>query len=205
MSGWPGCLNLHNLICWMPPVLRRPSRPGEGPADRAVTARPDRLYIEALGSLESLPAGGLVIAAEQVSGRGRRGRCQPHGCNLYVPGRSGILSAVSRLWRGWSLAVEVRWPMRLSMRSWTTTHGPTTYSIGGGKLGGILIETAGHASGRASAVVGIGVTKHVRRRGVCYRSGSLLDRCPACGRLESGRNQLLGRSAQSSFALAGRV
>lgn len=109
---------------------------------------------------QSAASGSVCLAEWQRAGRGRQGRVwvSPFGCNLYL----------SLLWRfvagpaalaGLSLAVGValvqalrdcvdgefglKWPNDLFWR--------------GHKLGGILVEIAGEASGPSHAIIGIGL------------------------------------------------
>lgn len=154
----------------------------------------DSTNTEALRRLESLPAGGLVIAAEQqVSGRGRRGRswASPHGCNLYVSAVWDFERGAEAM-AGLSLAVGVAVADALEHEGLDGIglKWPNDILHGGGKLGGILIEIAGHASGRASAVVGIGVNLSMPDAEASAIDQPWTDARRAGG-LESGRNQLL--------------
>jgi BirA family biotin operon repressor/biotin-[acetyl-CoA-carboxylase] ligase len=111
------------------------------------------------------PEGTIVLADEQVGGRGRSGRewFSPKGCGVWasiivrpsVDARRlaglGIVTAVavaSALGREFGVAARVKWPNDIL--------------AGGRKLGGILVE-AGQVAGEAveSAVVGIGLNVDV--------------------------------------------
>ena len=106
------------------------------------------------------PHGTVLVCEHQSAGRGRRG-------NAWIGSVGGSL-AFSILWRfpggagtlsGLSLAVAVgaaRGLERQGMRR-VKVKWPNDLYCGEGKLGGILIETAGSASGPIAAIVGVGV------------------------------------------------
>lgn len=111
------------------------------------------------------PEGTLVVADEQLSGRGRRGRSwhSPGGGNLYCslvlrPGRP------QREWPelSWVVAGAVALAVgRLGISKVTLKH-PNDVLVGGRKVAGVLLE-ARSAPGRAGGLVaGIGV--NVARR-----------------------------------------
>ena len=105
-------------------------------------------------------SGTVVFAEAQSAGRGRRGRAwrSPLGANLMF----------SVLWRfdagfaalaGLSLAVGVALAEALEgvgvprvMLKW-----PNDLQVDGRKLGGILVEVSGEASGPCAAVIGVGI------------------------------------------------
>lgn len=110
---------------------------------------------------ENGDASGLVIVAEQqVSGRGRRGRhwVSPYGCNLYLSLVWGFEGGVQAI-EGLSLAVgvavlrglkrcgvkgvELKWPNDLLWQQ--------------KKVGGILLEVIGDPSGFCQVIVGVGL------------------------------------------------
>jgi BirA family biotin operon repressor/biotin-[acetyl-CoA-carboxylase] ligase len=115
--------------------------------------------------------GTVVVCEHQSAGRGRRG-------NSWI-GSIGASLAFSILWRfpegaralaGLSLAVGVgvaRGLERQGVRA-VRVKWPNDLYCGESKLGGVLIETSGKASGPSAAVVGVGVnvrlTTPVRER-----------------------------------------
>jgi len=111
-------------------------------------------------SLEGSLSGYVVLAEQQSSGQGRRGKpwVSPFGCNIYLsvlwrfqfgPAQLGCLSlliavAVVRVLR--QLGVEgagVKWPNDIYWQN--------------KKLAGILLEVRGEASGPSAVVVGVGL------------------------------------------------
>ena len=104
--------------------------------------------------------GTVLVCEHQSAGRGRRG-------NSWVSTVGGGVT-FSILWRfsrgagalaGLSLAVAVSAAEaleRLGVRH-VELKWPNDLYCGGGKLGGILIETSGEAAGSSAAVIGIGV------------------------------------------------
>lgn len=115
--------------------------------------------------LREQPRSGLICLAEQqTAGRGRRGRswASPLACNFYgsiswtfddgfavVEGLSlavGVAVAQA-LERAGAQGIQLKWPNDLM--------------VGERKLGGILLEMQGEASGPCHLVVGIGVNFHI--------------------------------------------
>lgn len=117
------------------------------------------------GVLEGRPSGFTVFAEQQSAGRGRRGRvwASPVAQNLYFSTIFRAGGGVQAL-QGLSLAVgiviaevindcydvncKVKWPNDLL--------------VSGKKLGGILVELAGDASGDCAAVIGIGLNCNMK-------------------------------------------
>jgi len=110
-------------------------------------------------------SGSVIIAEQQVSGRGRRGRqwVSPYGCNLYLSLVWGFEGGVQAI-EGLSLAVgvavlrglkrcgaegiELKWPNDLLWQQ--------------KKAGGILLEVIGDPSGFCQVVVGVGLNVGMR-------------------------------------------
>jgi BirA family transcriptional regulator, biotin operon repressor / biotin---[acetyl-CoA-carboxylase] ligase len=107
---------------------------------------------------EGAPAGTVVVADEQLRGRGRAGRCwaSPPGLGLWfsVVGAAGAAAGVLPLVVGVTVAqaldtfldgveVEIKWPNDL-------------YFVGR-KLGGILCEGSWEGGRRGAVVVGVGL------------------------------------------------
>lgn len=125
----------------------------------------NRYLMEKAG--EGLEGPFLCLAESQSAGRGRRGRSwiSPFGQNLYLsllwrfergPDALSALSLAAGVAIAAALAemgvagIGIKWPNDLC-------HG-------GRKLGGILIELAGEASGPWDAVVGVGLNVDMRNR-----------------------------------------
>ncbi|MDJ0879474.1 MAG: biotin--[acetyl-CoA-carboxylase] ligase [Halieaceae bacterium] len=121
----------------------------------------DSTNAEAMRRIERDGTSGLVISAEQqTAGRGRRGRgwVSPRAANIYLSVVWQFRQGVEAM-DGLSLAVGVAVADALGERGLPAValKWPNDLLHGGAKLGGILVETSGHAAGPTSAVVGIGV------------------------------------------------
>lgn len=105
-------------------------------------------------------SGEVCIAEHQTAGRGRRGRSwtSPYGCNLYL----------SLLWQfaggpatlgGLSLAagIAVLDAVRQAGARQAGLKWPNDIYGDGAKLGGVLVELSGEATGPCFAIIGIGV------------------------------------------------
>lgn len=102
----------------------------------------------------------LLVAERQSAGRGRQGRAWQSAPGASLTFSLGLPMAPQR-WGGLSLAVgvalaealhpslRIKWPNDL----WTADAGDAP----AGKLGGILIETQGHAGPSRHVVVGVGL------------------------------------------------
>tara|TARA_R110002110_G_scaffold303525_2_gene517640 strand:- start:6513 stop:7490 length:978 start_codon:yes stop_codon:yes gene_type:complete len=121
----------------------------------------DSTNAEAMRRIELGDAAGRVITAEQQSaGRGRRGRqwVSPYARNLYVSVVWQYHQGAAAL-EGLSLAVGVAVARALAdcglppvQLKW-----PNDVLFNGAKLGGILLEMTGDASGVCQVVVGVGL------------------------------------------------
>lgn len=130
-------------------------------AELDLHAQIDSTNTEAMRRLERGPSGGLVITAEQqTAGRGRRGRdwASPFGSNLYLT-TVWQFDGGHEVMEGLSLAVGVAVAEALAEVGLENVElkWPNDIQLNGDKLGGILIEAVGSASGAANAVVGIGL------------------------------------------------
>jgi BirA family transcriptional regulator, biotin operon repressor / biotin---[acetyl-CoA-carboxylase] ligase len=111
---------------------------------------------------ENGDASGLVIIAEQqVSGRGRRGRqwVSPYGCNLYLSLVWGFEGGVQAI-EGLSLAIGVavlRGLKRCGAEGVVELKWPNDLLWQQKKAGGILLEVIGDPSGFCQVVIGIGL------------------------------------------------
>lgn len=139
-----------------------------GPQSRACLAA---LHLEpVLGStnswlLRQLAAGSVApgtacLAEQQSQGRGRRGRAwiSPFGCNLYCSLGWEFEQGVAAL-EGLSLAVGVAAVAALEKLGLTGVNlkWPNDLLWQGRKLGGVLLEISGDASGLCQVVIGIGL------------------------------------------------
>lgn len=114
-----------------------------------------------VGMLKSGLAGGHVCLAEhQTAGRGRRGRqwVSPFASNLYLSASWGFSGGAGAL-EGLSLAVglAVRRALCRVGCDGIRLKWPNDILHEGKKLGGILLEMTGDATGHCSVVIGIGL------------------------------------------------
>lgn len=109
---------------------------------------------------EGVGSGYVVVAEQQLAGRGRRGRkwVSPYGCNIYCSVVWQFQGGAASL-EGLSLAVGVAVARALgavgvegAQLKW-----PNDVLWGGGKLAGILLEMIGDAAGHCQVVIGIGI------------------------------------------------
>lgn len=102
----------------------------------------------------------VCIAEHQTQGRGRRGRqwVSPFGASLYLSVRRRFESGVSAL-DGLSLAVGVVLAQALQQVGYADVQlkWPNDLLARGAKLGGILIEISGDATGAVDVIVGVGI------------------------------------------------
>mgnify|MGYP001587604204 CR=1 FL=1 len=121
----------------------------------------DSTNAELLRRVGQGPLSGLVCVAEQQSaGRGRRGRqwVSPFASNIYLSIGWGFSSGTAAL-EGLSLAVGVAVAEALEACdiSGLQLKWPNDLLFRGAKLGGILVEMVGDASGSCQVVVGVGL------------------------------------------------
>ncbi|MEE4191918.1 MAG: biotin--[acetyl-CoA-carboxylase] ligase [Halieaceae bacterium] len=155
----------------------------------------DSTNAEALRRLESGAVPGLVITAEQqTAGRGRRGRdwVSPPAANIYLSVAWQFHGGVEAM-DGLSLAVGVGVAEALAEQGLETValKWPNDLLHGDAKLGGILVETSGHAAGPTSAVVGIGINLAMPDTEAEAIDQRWTDVSRAGG-IRGGRNALLG-------------
>lgn len=154
----------------------------------------DSTNAEALRRIERGVAPGLVVSAEhQTAGRGRRGRgwVSPRSSNIYVSAVWQFQRGVEAM-DGLSLAVGVAVAEALDQRGLDSIvlKWPNDLLHGGAKLGGILVETSGHAAGPTSVVVGIGVNLAMPEAEAAEIDQQWTDAARAGG-ISGGRNALL--------------
>jgi BirA family biotin operon repressor/biotin-[acetyl-CoA-carboxylase] ligase len=100
--------------------------------------------------------GTVVVARRQTAGRGRQGRtwldCDGLNLSVVVPGHRASFDQGFSVWLGLQTALTLREDFSIDARlKW-----PNDITVGGRKLGGILLETAGHGDD-AVVVAGLGL------------------------------------------------
>ena len=147
---------------------------------------------------DGLPSGTLCMAEWQSGGHGRRGRAwqSPFGHNIYL----------SVLWRfdlglselaGLSLAAGVAIVQALESfgLEGLQLKWPNDIYHDGGKLGGVLVEVVGEASGPCAVVLGVGLNRLLTADASAAIDQPWTDLVHIAGGLEISRNQLAGRIA----------
>jgi BirA family biotin operon repressor/biotin-[acetyl-CoA-carboxylase] ligase len=128
---------------------------------------------------EDWPSGTVIAADEQDRGRGRLGRAwqSPSGLNLYFS--LVFFPSLSPChWPGFPLAVGAALADALSpLAPGLGLKWPNDLLVPGGKLGGILLETAG---GKLVAGVGLNVNQTAFPPELSASSLALLSGCPWC-------------------------
>lgn len=145
---------------------------------------------------QGAPAGYVVVAEQQLAGRGRRGRqwVSPFGCNIYCSTIWHFQSGAAAL-EGLSLAVGVAVARALRAVGLQDVRlkWPNDVLWQGRKLAGILLEMIGDAAGRCQVVVGIGINVAMRSDVATQSIGQpWVDASTAAGRPVS-RNVLLAQ------------
>lgn len=151
-----------------PPLLDReivlsclPAPAAELLGELDIQAVIDSTNAEALRRIAAGAGAGLVCVAEQqTAGRGRRGRnwISPFATNLYMSMVAEIGGGIAAT-QGLSLAVSVAVTDALQHFGLSDLQlkWPNDILYGDAKLGGILIEMSGDASGVCQLVIGIGL------------------------------------------------
>lgn len=121
----------------------------------------DSTNAEALRRIAAGGGPGLVCSAElQTAGRGRRGRAwvSPYARNIYLSLVWEYHEGAAAL-EGLSLAVGVAVARALAQQGLPPLQlkWPNDLLFNGAKLGGVLLEMAGDASGRCQVVIGVGI------------------------------------------------
>lgn len=142
---------------------------------------------------ESVTRGCIVLAEQQLAGRGRRGRqwTSPFGRNIYCSLVWEFDSGVAAL-EGLSLAVGVGVirALRESGVNSAVLKWPNDVLHDNRKLAGILLEMTGDVSGRCQVVIGIGVNVAMANSSVAKSIGQpWTDAITAAGKSVS-RNKL---------------
>lgn len=155
----------------------------------------DSTNAEALRRLETGALAGLACTAElQTAGRGRRGRpwVSPFGRNLYLSLAWEYEGGAAAL-EGLSLAVGVAVANALERQgiSGIQLKWPNDMLVGGAKLGGVLLEMVGDASGRCQVVVGVGINVRMPDNAAVGIDQAWTDLQQLAGDALPGRNRLL--------------
>ena len=144
-------------------VVRRGLGPKVGPLLSALHILPsvDSTNAEAMRRLlEGEGAGSVYVAEQQTAGRGRRGRtwASPFARNLYFSLVWEFSQGAAAL-EGLSLAVgvAVARALRACELPGVQLKWPNDILYQGAKLGGVLLEMTGDATGRCETVVGVGL------------------------------------------------
>lgn len=180
-----------------PPVIRRALSPPAATLLRELVIEPsvDSTNLEAQRRLQAGQCAGLVVSAEQqTAGRGRRGRqwVSPFARNIYLSLVWEFAGGAAAL-EGLSLAVGVGVARALAgcgvppvQLKW-----PNDVLHGGGKLGGILLEMVGDASGTCQVIVGVGLNVAMPGAAAAIIDQAWTDITTLSGERRPSRNQLL--------------
>lgn len=155
----------------------------------------DSTNAEVLRRLSAGAPAGLACTAElQTAGRGRRGRTwvSPFARNLYLSLSWEYEGGAAAL-EGLSLAVGVAVVRALEELgvSGLQLKWPNDLLFHGAKLGGVLLEMVGDASGRCQVVVGVGINVRMPEAVAASIDQSWTDLRSIAGEQVPGRNQLL--------------
>lgn len=147
----------------------------------------DSTNAELLRRHRSLPARHALAARRQVAGRGQQGRgwLSPEG-NLYLSVFARLNMPVDRL-EGLSLAIGMAACRALHRHGAqrAAVKWPNDLQVDGAKLGGVLIEIAGHGPGSCTVVIGLGLNVRMPPSHVPDQSWTDLARLGVDGDLET--------------------
>lgn len=167
----------------------------------------DSTNAEALRRLAAGSGPGFCCSAElQTAGRGRRGRpwVSPFARNLYLSLTWEYEGGAAAL-EGLSLAVGVAVVRALEGlgASGLQLKWPNDLLYQGAKLGGVLLEMVGDASGRCQVVLGVGINVHMPEAVAGAIDQSWTDLRRAAGDGLPGRNRLLAALLDHLLPLLG--
>ena len=150
---------------------------------------------QALSRAQACAASGHVVFAEhQLAGKGRRGRSwvSPFGANLYLSTVWGFESGAAAL-EGLSLVVGIAIVRALTELGvlGIGLKWPNDIYWQDKKLGGILLEMVGDASGHCQVVIGVGINVDMPRTLAAAIEQPWCDVRETCGKQVS-RNRLAG-------------
>lgn len=166
----------------------------------------DSTNAEALRRIAAGAGAGLVCCAEiQTAGRGRRGRTwvSPYARNIYLSLVWEYQEGAAAL-EGLSLAVGVAVVRALTQLGAASLQlkWPNDLLAGGAKLGGILLEMAGDASGRCQVVLGVGLNVAMPRAAAAGIDQAWTDLAAVAGAAPPGRNALVASLLNELLPLA---
>jgi BirA family biotin operon repressor/biotin-[acetyl-CoA-carboxylase] ligase len=166
----------------------------------------DSTNAEALRRIAAGAGAGLVCAAEiQTAGRGRRGRqwVSPYARNIYLSLVWEYHDGAAAL-EGLSLAVGVAVVRALAQLGVTGLQlkWPNDLLFDGAKLGGILLEMAGDATGRCQVVLGVGLNVAMPAAAAGAIDQAWTDLAAVAGAALPGRNALVASLLNELLPLA---
>jgi len=152
------------------------------------------------------PSGTLCLAERQSGGRGRHGRCwvSPYGSNLYLSLLWHFALSPAEL-AGLSLAAGTAVADALSSEGVAEIglKWPNDLLWHGRKLGGLLLELSGEATGPSQVVIGVGVNTRLGAAGSAIDQ-PWTDLEQILGAQAIDRNRLAGRVAEGLLAAVAR-
>ena len=151
--------------------------------------------------------GVVCLAEKQTAGRGRRGRSwqSPFACNLYCSLGWRIENGVNAI-EGLSLAVGVALSEALSRLGvgGVQLKWPNDLLFDEKKLGGILLEISGDASGECDLVLGFGLNVHMPETAASNIDQAWTDMASICGADElPDRNEIAAKVMTQILLLMG--
>ncbi|QIB66180.1 bifunctional biotin--[acetyl-CoA-carboxylase] ligase/biotin operon repressor BirA [Kineobactrum salinum] len=166
----------------------------------------DSTNAEALRRITTDAGAGLVCAAEiQTAGRGRRGRSwvSPYARNIYLSLGWEYHDGAAAL-EGLSLAAGVAVVRALAQlgMSGLQLKWPNDLLVDGAKLGGILLEMAGDATGRCQVVLGVGLNVAMPAAAADAIDQAWTDLAAVAGSALPGRNTLVASLLNELLPLA---
>lgn len=155
----------------------------------------DSTNAEVMRCIERGEACGVVCTAEsQSAGRGRRGRTwvSPYASNIYLS-VAWQFSQGAAVLEGMSLAVGVAVARALAASSvpGVQLKWPNDILHDGAKLGGVLLEMTGDASGACQVVVGVGLNVAMPTAAADEIDQAWTDLRALCGGAPPARNRLV--------------
>lgn len=166
----------------------------------------DSTNAEALRRVAAGSGPGLVCSAElQTAGRGRRGRAwvSPYARNIYLSLVWEYHEGAAAL-EGLSLAVGVAVARALARLGLPPLQlkWPNDLLFGGAKLGGVLLEMAGDASGRCQVVIGVGINVSMPAAAAHAIDQAWTDLATVCGGQAPSRNAVVANLLNELLPLA---
>lgn len=150
----------------------------------------------------------VCIAEHQTQGRGRRGRqwVSPFGASLYLSMRYRFESGVSAL-DGLSLAVGIVLAQALQQLGYADDvqlKWPNDLLARGAKLGGVLIEISGDATGAVDVIVGVGINVRMPASFATHIDQAWIDLQSLNPDIAMDRNRLAAAMIDALIALLSR-